>query len=170
MLLTTCTMEKPISKKTKLRANIVIIVQTKHNMMKTLKKLLVLELVVFGIILMSSCKTKQAVAEDNKFEEALDERSQENQQLLGEAGLEMKAAEALSEQIKEMDKDFMNFLETDPDNEAKSAKLRAMMAAREAKIKASMTPEQYEAYRKALLEKTKKKSETEGGPYKGPNG
>jgi len=138
--------------------------------MKTLKKLLVLELLVFGILLMSSCKTKQVVAEDAKYEEALDTRSQENQQLLGEAGLELKAAQALTEQIREMDKDFMNFLETDPDNEAKSAKLRALMAAREAKIKGSMTPEQYQAYRKALLEKTKKKSETEGAPYKGPNG
>jgi|GEM_PF-6621821 len=138
--------------------------------MKTFKRLLVLEFVVFSLFLLSSCKTKLAVQEDNKFQEELNERQQENAELLGQTGMDLNAAAALSEQIKELDKDFMNFLETDPTNDAKSAKLRAMMASREAKIKASMSPEQYEAYRKAILEKTKKNSETEGAPYKGPNG
>ena len=52
----------------------------------------------------------------------------------------------------------MNFLAADPDNKAKGAMLKKMTDEREAKIRNSMTEEEYIAYRKAVYKKNIEKS------------
>lgn len=138
--------------------------------MKLIKRLLILQLICLFAFLSSSCKTKQALAEQEKYDQKLSERNEDQSDALVAAGLAGDDAEAILDMMKKMDEDLMNFLKTDPSQDARSEFLSDMMRDRESKVRNSMTPEQYEAYRKALLEKTRKEAIEQGAPSIKPGG
>lgn len=136
--------------------------------MKLRNRLYILQLLCLAVFLASSCKTKQAIAKQEMFDQRIADRNKDQSDALAAAGLESDAAAALLEQMKNMDAELMNFLATDPSQDAKSEYLSNMMRDRESKVRGSMTPEQYGAYRKALLEQTRKDALEQGAPLVKP--
>jgi len=130
--------------------------------MKLMKKLLALQIFALTILLSFSCKTKQELAEEKKHKEVIEQRALENEELFSESGLDEDKITELVENMKDIDEKVMNFMSTDPDNKAKSALLKKMTKERETKIRASMTEEEYRAYRKAVYDKKMEKSKKHG--------
>jgi len=138
--------------------------------MNLIKRVSMLLLLCYSLLLMCSCKTKQAIAEENRFQQELDDRAAKQNEALANAGVDADQANSLVDKMKEMDEKLMNFMASDPSTSERSQFLSDMMREREAMIRGSMSPEEYEAYRNALLEQTMKKSREEGAPLVKPRG
>lgn len=123
-----------------------------------------------GFLFSSSCKTKEELLQEEKYKKELEKRANQLSDALSAAGLEGDAASDLVDKIKDIDTELMNFLASDPSNDLRSQRLKEFMERRDGSIRASMTDEQYLAYRKALLEKSRKKAIEKGKPNILPNG
>ncbi len=134
-----------------------------------MNKYLIVSIILSLGLVLTSCKTKKILPEDKNLQQ-VQERVSENEALMSEAGLDGDLSAQLVAELEKIDLELMHFLATDPDNDAKRLKFKDLMDRRRQLLMDGMTPEEYAAYRKAVNEKSRKKSETFGGPLVKPGG
>ena len=134
-----------------------------------MNKYLIISLILTLGLITTSCKTKKILPEDKNLQQVR-ERVSENEELMGEAGLDGDLSAQLVAELEKIDLELMHFLATDPDNDAKRLKFKDLMDRRKQLLMDGMTAEEYASYRKAVVEKSRKKSKEVGGPLIKPGG